>query len=182
MAASLAKLSSSPDPSYIDILAHVKELEKTVVEQAKIIAAQASEIAHLKKELVKYENPHTPSSAKRFKKKPKHKDGQKKRGAPKGHKGATRPTPKPDEYVGVFADHCEKCGSNDLEEIDVNSVVIEDLIYRLQQIKAAQFDRSVVKCHACGHEFTAKHEDCPQNEAKRQQIPMIRLVSWLLDE
>ncbi len=62
----------------------------------------------------------------------------------------------------MFADHCEKCGSSDLEEIDVNSVVIEDLIYRLQQIKATQFDRSVVKCHNCGHEFTAKHEDCPQ--------------------
>ena len=106
MAASLVQLSPGPHrPSYMDLLARIEELEKTVVEQAKIIAAQASEIAHLKKELVKYENPHTPSSAKRFKKKPKHKDGQKKRGAPKGHKGATRPTPKPDEYVGVFADH-----------------------------------------------------------------------------
>ena len=108
MAASLAKLPSSPDPSYMDIHVRVEELEKMVAKQAKIIAAQAKEIAYLKKELAKYENPHTHSSAKRFKKKLKRKDGQKKRGAPKGHRGDTRLIPNPDEYVGVFADHCEK--------------------------------------------------------------------------
>ncbi|GCC11191.1 hypothetical protein IPdc08_01241 [archaeon] len=59
----------------MDIPICVEELEKTVAKQSKIIAAQAKEIAYLKKELTKYENPHTPSSAKRFKKK---------RGAPKG--------------------------------------------------------------------------------------------------
>jgi transposase/uncharacterized coiled-coil protein SlyX len=140
----------------------IEELEKTVAEQAEITDAQAREIADLKKELAKYDNPHTPSSAKSFKEKPKRKDGQKKCGAPKGHRGATRPTPEPEEYVPVTANSCERCGSTNIEEVGIDPAVRENLIRQLQQIKVTQYDRGMYKCHDCGHEFTAKHEDCPQ--------------------
>ena len=84
----------------MDLLVCIEELEKTVAEQAKIIAAQAKilkakddtiagltkKIVEIEAKLAKYENPHTPSSARRFKKKPKDQT-PKRRGAPKGHRG-----------------------------------------------------------------------------------------------
>ena len=169
----------APLPSYEEVLARMAELEKRVEDQARIIAeqaraleekdliiaSQAREIKELRKRLAVYENPHTPPSARKVKKKREQKGlekKKKKRGAPKGHRGATRPTPEPDRYVGVFADRCEKCGSADLMEVDVDSKVVEDLIHHLQQVRAVQFDRSVVRCRDCGHEFTAKHEGCPR--------------------
>jgi len=42
----------------------------------------------------------------------------KKRGAPKGHRDATRPTPVPDDTKEVTAKICEQCGSPDLEALD----------------------------------------------------------------
>lgn len=145
-----------------ELLARIEELEKAVAEKDAIIAALMKENSELRAKLAMYENPHTPPSAQRVKKKPERKRGKKKRGAPKGHRGATRPVPKPDKYVPVFADHCEKCGSSNIEEIDVDSKTIEDLICHLQQVQATQFDRSVVLCRDCGHEFTARHDDCPR--------------------
>jgi len=85
-----------------------------------------------------------------------------KRGAPKGHKGATRPTPLPDETKNVVASACEKCGGSNLEPL--NSVVksiIEDLPPP-EEIKITQYNRHKVKCIDCGHEFVSKHRDCPQ--------------------
>jgi rubrerythrin len=204
METTLIQLPSAQHPSYTELLVLVKELEKTVAEQAKIIEAQAKaleakdeiisaqaealrakddiitglteEIADLRKELAKYENPHTPSSAKRFKEKPKDQTPRK-RGAPKGHRGATRPTPEPEEYVPVTADHCERCGSTNLEEVGVDPAVREDLIRQLRQIKVTQYDRGMYRCRDCGHEFTAKHEDCPQEG--RFGIKLLTYVTML---
>ncbi len=162
MAASLSQLSLNSHPSYTDLIVRLKNLEKTISDQAKIIDAQASEIVNLKKELAKYKNPHTPSSAKRFKEKPKDQT-PKRRGAPKGHRGATRPTPDPAEYVPVTAESCERCGSTNIGEVGVDPAVREDIIRHLQQIKATQYDRGMYKCQDCGHGFTAKHKDCPQS-------------------
>ena len=50
-----------------------------------------------------------------------------KRGAPKGHKGATRQTPEPDEIIDIKADFCEDCNSSDLEIENVESTTIEDI-------------------------------------------------------
>ena len=51
------------------------------------------ELERLKAQLHTYENPHTPSSAVRFKKAAPERTG--KRGAPKGHPGTTRTAPVP---------------------------------------------------------------------------------------
>ncbi|MEA3558540.1 MAG: hypothetical protein U9R75_04735, partial [Candidatus Thermoplasmatota archaeon] len=75
-----------------------------------------TEIKILKKRLAFFVNPHTPSSARKFPKKTdENKPKKKKRGAPKGHKGATRPTPKPEITIEVKADTCENCGGHNLE-------------------------------------------------------------------
>jgi len=86
----------------------------------------------------------------------------KKRGAPKGHRGATRPTPVPDKIEEVIADHCEKCGSPNLKVLDsVEKTVIEGMLPP-QEIKIIQYDRKKVECLQCGHIFTSKDPDCPQ--------------------
>jgi len=76
----------------------------------------------LKAKLLFYENPHTPSSVRKLttpKKKLETEDisSPRKRGAPKGHKGATRPTPSPDETENVVASECEKCGSSNIKRL-----------------------------------------------------------------
>ena len=126
------------------------------------------EIQDLKAKLLFYENPHTPSSARQLLT-PKKKWGTegstsspRKRGAPKGHKGATRPTPSPDNTENVVAPECEICGSSNIEPLkQVKKSIIEDLPPP-QKIKVTQYHRHKVKCIDCGHEFFSKHRDCPQ--------------------
>ena len=117
-----------------------------------------------------YENPHTPPSVTTLKTTDKKSKDQKsnvnstpkKRGAPKGHRGATRPTPVPDETEELIADHCEKCGSTNLKVLDsVKKTVIEDMLPS-QEIKTTQYNRWKVKCLQCGHIFTSKDPNCPQ--------------------
>jgi len=124
------------------------------------------EIETLRKRLHLYENPHTPPSAKKIQKADKPSSENipvpKKRGAPNGHKGATRPTKEPDEIIDVIADHCEKCNSSNIEKQDkCETAVIEDLPPP-QKIKTTQYNLWKVKCKDCEHEFISKHPDCPK--------------------
>jgi len=139
----------------------VAELKKDNEEKAKIIAEQAKLIEELKVKLAKYDNPHTPSSAQKYKKNSASKNSSKKRGAPKGHRGATRPTPEPDRVVEVTADQCDQCGSTNLEECGVEKQVIEE-IPPPPKIEVIQFNRHKYKCQDCEQKFTAKDEECPQ--------------------
>ena len=124
-------------------------------------------VKDLERRLAYYENPHTPSSARKIseeqapdKKKP---DGIGKRGAPKGHKGATRLIPDPDEVIEVIAEECEWCGSHNLQDQDKKQKnTIEDLPPYKKKRKVTQFIRHKMKCMDCGHEFFSKHLDCPQ--------------------
>ncbi len=104
----------------------ITELKKEHAEHANIISKQAKLIEELKAKLAKYENPHTPSSAQRYKKKSASKNTSKRRGAPNGHRGASRPTPEPDRVMEVTADQCDHCGSTNLEECGVEKQVIEE--------------------------------------------------------
>lgn len=117
----------------------------------------------LNSRLALYENPHTPPSAQRLKKEKKKKKskGSRKRGAPKGHKGVTRPTPPPDRVVEVTTELCEKCGSSNLEEKGITRKTIEEMPPP-PKIEVIQFNRCVYSCSDCGHDFVAKHEECPQ--------------------
>jgi transposase len=138
----------------------ITELKKENIKQANIISEQAKLIEELKAKLARYENPHTPSSAQRYKKKSESKKS-KRRGAPNGHRGATRPTPEPDRVVEVTADQCDRCGSTNLEDCGVEKEVIEE-IPPPPKIEVIQFNRHKYKCQNCEHEFTAKNEKCPQ--------------------
>lgn len=150
---------------------YIKQLEETVILLAierDLATERAQEIEkkylELKKKLAFYEGPHTPPSIETLKKKKKNekKHMLKKRGAPKGHRGATRPTPVPDEVIEVTATQCEKCGRSNLELLEgIEKSVTED-IPPPQKIKVTQFNRREVRCLDCDHKFISKHPDCPQ--------------------
>lgn len=142
-----------------ETIARNQELEKENEELKK-------EIEELKKRLLFYENPNTPPSARKIQKTEKTSAENipvpKKRGAPNGHKGATRPTKEPDEIIDVIADHCEKCNSSNIEKQEkCQTSVIED-IPPPQKIKTTQYNLWEVKCKDCGHQSISKHPDCPK--------------------
>jgi len=136
-----------------------KELEKENEELKK-------ENEDLKKRLLYYENPNTPPSTRQIEKTGKTQTENipvpKKRGAPIGHKGATRPTKEPSETKEVIADHCENCNSPNIEKLGTcESSVIEDMPPP-QKITRKRYNRWKVKCRDCGHQFISKHPDCPK--------------------
>ncbi len=63
--------------------------------------------------------------------------------------------------VEVTADQCDRCGSTNSEECGVEKEVIEE-IPPPPKIEVIQFNWHKYQCQDCGHEFTAKHEECPQ--------------------
>ena len=160
--------SSYDRKQYIEQLEEkVREFEEKLTWYKQQDLEQQARIAELEKRLAYYENPHTPSSARKlFNKKvqdaSKSDDTMKKRGAPKGHRGATRPKPEPDVTIDVIADECEECGSQNIQDLDeVEKNTVEDLPPP-QKIKVTEFIRHKVKCLDCGHEFISKHPDCPK--------------------
>jgi septal ring factor EnvC (AmiA/AmiB activator) len=82
----------------VELREKIAELERENAELKKQNVELTKIIKDLKAKLAKYENPHTPSSAQRYKKKSESKNSSKRRGAPNGHRGATRPTPEPGRW------------------------------------------------------------------------------------
>jgi hypothetical protein len=139
-----------------------KENQEVMMENQEL----KEKIKELEKRLTYYENPHTPPSARKpsgtKEQDEKKSDEMGKRGAPKGHRGATRLKPEPDEIVDVIAKECERCGSQNIQDLkDADTNILEDLP-PLKKIKVTRFNRHRVKCMDCGHEFISKHPDCPQ--------------------
>lgn len=149
-----------------DTILQNQELEKEIekLKQQKELLEKENE--DLKKRLLFYENTNTPPSARQIEKAAKTSTENiplpKKRGAPIGHKGATRPTKEPDKTVEVVADHCEKCNSPNIEKLDTcETSIIEDMPPP-QKITRIRYIRRKVKCLDCGHQFISKHPECPK--------------------
>ncbi len=147
---------------------YIKQLEETLHRNQELEKENENlkkENEELKKRLLYYENPNTPPSARKLQKagkKPENIPNPKKRGAPNGHKGATRPTREPDETKEVIADHCEKCDSLNIEKLEKCEISIIEDLPPPQKIKTTQYNRWEVKCRDCGHQFISKHPDCPK--------------------
>ncbi len=141
----------------------IEELEGRIIGLIEENMELKIENQRLRNKLTFYDNPHTPSSARKFPKKTdENKPEERKRGAPKGHKGATRPKPEPDITIDVKADKCENCGSRNIVDLEKNKQrIIEDILSSVQTIQATQFNLHTHKCKDCDHEFVSKHSDCP---------------------
>ena len=117
----------------------------------------------LENKLAYYEGPHVPPSVETIKKEEKKKPSGKKRGAPKGHRGATRKTPPPERVVDVKAVQCPECHQHPGESVRTETSIVEDIIPPQElRVKVTQFDLHRYKCQHCDHEFTTVHEDCPK--------------------
>jgi hypothetical protein len=120
--------------------------------------ATVQELERLKARLRAYENPHTPSSAVRFKKAAPGRTG--KRGAPKGHPGTTRAAPVPDEDVSVRRNVCPHCREALGEPERVTERVIEDVVP--SRVVTTRFLLGEYTCPGCGAHVESRHADCPQ--------------------
>lgn len=147
---------------------YIRQLEETLHRNQELERENENlkkENEALKKRLLYYENPNTPPSTRQLKKADKIPENisiPKKRGAPNGHKGATRPTKEPDDTKEVIADHCENCNSPNIEKLDTCEISIIEDLPPPQKIKTTQYNRWRVKCRDCGHQFISKHLDCPK--------------------
>jgi len=138
---------------------YIHQLETTVELLTNENAKLREENETLKKRLLMYENPHTPPSLQRFKSKTDKTPG--KRGAPIGHKGATKVLGEPDEIIHVSEEKCPKCSHPLSSPIRTEKKVIFD-IPPPQKIKVTEYDLDVYRCQNCGLEVISKHRDCPQ--------------------
>ena len=106
----------------------IEQQQKELKQQQKRLEEQDERIEELAKELRKYKNSSTPSSANKHLKPDtsgkKAKEGGK-RGAPKGHKGTTR-TQTPDRHKKHDAEECPNCHGHDLKDKKVHRRIIEE--------------------------------------------------------
>ena len=145
-------------PEERDVEDYIRELESTIEKYVKEIETLRNEIESLKKKLLLYENPHTPPSRRMFP--PKIINPPGKRGAPVGHKGATRVL-QPDKIIQVSADTCPKCSHKLGSPIRMEKKTIFD-IPPPQKVVVTEYDVDVYKCGNCGSEVRARHRDLPQ--------------------
>ena len=138
---------------------YIHQLETTVELLTNENAKLREENEALKKRLIMYENPHTPPSLQLFK--PKISNPPGKRGAPMGHRGATRIHDTPDEVIHVSTEKCPECNHPLGSPIRTEKKTIFD-IPPPQKIKITEYDLDVYKCSNCGIEVKARHIDCPQ--------------------
>ena len=94
-------------PGEIDVERYIRELENTIVKLTGEIETLRNENESLKKKLLLYENPHTPPSRQMIR--PRITSPPGKRGAPMGHKGATKVLGEPDEIIHVSMERCPNC-------------------------------------------------------------------------
>lgn len=152
----------------IEIRKYIQQLEKenhllkqTVKQLEQQIHRLQERVTQLENKLRIHENPHTPPSQQRFKQTTGGNiNPPGKRGAPPGHRGATRNVPEPDEIIPVTIDQCPQCGSYLGQAVGFESRIIEELPPS-QKIKVTQYNLHKYRCPGCGCEITARHQDCP---------------------
>lgn len=118
----------------------------------------------LEKELKKYKNSNTPSSSNKHIKENtlglKAKKGAK-RGAPKGHKGATFEWPASDKIIPVTIDHCGACYSFNIEP--TGYVKTKKVICHIKEkVIVKEYHQYEVRCLDCFSLTLATHKDIPE--------------------
>jgi len=127
-----------------------------------ILKEHEERIAVLEKLLKIYHNAHTPSSQKKFGKKPKKDSGKKgKPGQKKGHKGVTRSKPAIDKTIPLTAKKCRNCRSKNLILQKTISKIIEEIPKNLNKL-VVEYLQNIYQCPDCGVRIVTKHDDLPK--------------------
>lgn len=118
-------------------------------------------LAAANRKLAYYEGPNVPTSQANLKAKKPASKGAKKRGAPTGHRGATRAKPRIDAVVDVVAPECPNCRQEPGDPVGVDVHTVTERA-EPPPTRTTQYNLAVHECRHCGHRFTARHMDCPQ--------------------
>lgn len=137
-----------------------KLLDKSPPELRAFVNLLLERINSLEAHLKLYENPHVPSS-KRVIKEVKIVKKPKKRGAPKGHRGATRERPAPDRVVELKPNSCPmpECGSKKIRVLKKFTKPVEDIIIIRITTKFIYYG---CLCEDCGTQFVTGCEELPK--------------------
>ena len=135
----------------IEIIQCIQQLKQKIKELETENKKLKEIIQTLEQRLKAYENPHTPSSKQRFKRN-QGKGGSSpgRRGAPIGHKGATReqPTPTKTEWHRVN-DGCPHCGGKIIKLSEVFRRIIEETP-KIQPAEVTEHLFETAVCKRCG--------------------------------
>lgn len=154
------------------------KLIEIILDRDKEIEELKKEKEKLERELKKYKNPNTPSSAnKHFHENTnglKAKTGAR-RGAPEGHKGNTIILPEPDKIIQIHAKKCSCCNGKDIKP---TGYVKERKLFKLL-IKSffVQYNLYEYRCEDCSHLTLSSHPDIPKNGIYDKNI--LSLVNYL---
>lgn len=110
-------------------------------------------IEELERRLLAYENAHTPSSKRRFVRRPPLLGGR--RGAPEGHEGSTRSDPEPTMRMEHVLDVCEHCKGSLGEPLFVERRLVEEV----PEPRPVEVTEHLIPHYACPH--------CGQHTAAR---------------
>lgn len=137
-------------------------IEKRLAQLEQKVAELEKENAELKRLVVFLTSPHIPPS-KRIIKEAK-KEAEKppaKKGAPEGHRGATRTRPKPDQTIFLNPISCpnKKCKSKNISVIKKHKKTVEDIKIVKTTTQFYYFD---CVCNKCENEFTTTSKDLPK--------------------
>lgn len=136
-------------------------MEKEVCDKCRpLFELLLKKIHDLERRLAAYENAHTPPSQQR--RYPKREPTGNPIGAPKGHKGTTRPTPEPDEIIDARQELCNKCCHKLGKPIKIIKRIIED-IPEPQPIKVTQFNVYTYLCRNCAEINISTHPNLPSS-------------------
>ena len=136
-----------------EVIKKYLELEKEIDELRKQKEA-------LEKELRKYKNSNTPSSANPHLKPDVKSRASGKRGAPKGHRWSNRPWI-PDAFVRhIAAKECPRCNSNDINVPRTARQQIDDVPKEIKP-QTTTIERDICQCNTCHLTFVARDEQTP---------------------
>ncbi len=92
-------------------------------------------------------------------KKKEDKKPQEKRGAPEGHLGATRKQLKPNRFIDLKPNHCDKCGNREIKTTRHENQIVEDI--RIEKV-VTQFTWYTYHCDCCREERITTHPELPR--------------------
>lgn len=157
-------LASHSDKKKRELIEELFKKDKVIEDKDKAIEDKDKVIEKLEKELKKFKNANTPSSANKHLKFDtqglKAKRGAK-RGAPKGHKGATFVWPKVDKIIDLFVNKCGQCKTKNIKP--TGYVKVKKVICLIKpKIVIKEYRQHEFVCFKCNTLTLATHKDIPE--------------------
>lgn len=133
----------------IEVIQRIQQLERRIKDLEEENKKLKETVQTLEQRLKAYENPHTPPSKLRFKRNQGGGFPPGKRGAPKGHPGATREKPIPTRTEWHGLNGCPHCGGKITKLLEILRKIVEE-IPELQPVEVTEHLFETGICNRCG--------------------------------